>query len=188
MRRFPSLAFFDSPMATMALGFLLVLSGCARIQVRLGWKVYLDKTPIASIAASLPKGPGIAPGEKSPLVVAVTEPDGKVLQTEGQGEGKVLWKDLRITPSIVAVSRKGMVSLPRDPRISDGRVGHVTITVPSHPDLRAELDIPIRYNYKFAANWQQRLERHEWQRWIGRNQREHGLARSEQSLPGWKRF
>jgi hypothetical protein len=43
--------------------------------------------PIASIQASLPKGPGIAPGEKSPLVVVVTEPDGKVLVTEGQGQG-----------------------------------------------------------------------------------------------------
>ena len=43
---------------------VLVLSGCAPIKVRLGWKVYLEKTPIASIEASLPKGPGIAPGQK----------------------------------------------------------------------------------------------------------------------------
>jgi hypothetical protein len=123
------------------------------LKVRLGWKVYLDKTPIASIAASLPNGPGIAPGEKSPLVVVVTEPGGKVLQTEGKSGGKVMWKDLTITASVVVANQKGIVSLPQDPRISDGKVGHVTITVPSHPDLRTELDIPVRYNYSFSSNF-----------------------------------
>ena len=133
--------------------FLVALSGCTSVKVRLGWRVYLDKTPIAAIAASLPNGPGIAPGEKSPLVVVVTEPDGKVLQTEGKGGGKVLWKDLKVTATVVAANSKGIVSLPRDPRISDGKVAHVIITVPSHPDLRTELDIPVRYNYKFTSNF-----------------------------------
>lgn len=73
----------------LVLIFLLALSGCTAVKVKMGWKVYLAKTPVASIQANLPKGPGIAPGEKSPLVVVVTEPDGKVLQTEGQGKGHV---------------------------------------------------------------------------------------------------
>jgi hypothetical protein len=140
-------------LAGLALASLLALSGCTPIQVRLGWKVYLDKTPIASMQASLPKGPGIAPGEKSPLVASFTEPDGKVLVTEGQGQGKVFWKDLKVTPSVVTANQKGILSLPRDPRISDGKVAHITITAPSHPDLHADLDIPIRYNYKFASNF-----------------------------------
>ncbi|MGA7907537.1 MAG: hypothetical protein WCA16_09050 [Candidatus Sulfotelmatobacter sp.] len=123
------------------------------MKVKLGWKVYLDKAPIASIAASLPKGPAIAPGEKSPLVVVVTQPDGKVLQTEGAGHGKVLWKDLQVTASVVTANQKGVVSLPRDPRISEGKVGHVTVTVPSHPDLRADVDVPLRYDYAFVANF-----------------------------------
>ncbi len=132
---------------------MLALSACTPIKVRLGMKVYLDKTPIASIAASLPKTSGIAPGEKSPLVLVVTEPDGKVLQTEGAGHGKVLWKDLYVTATVVTANQKGIVSLPHDPRKSEGKVGHVTITVPSHPDLRAELDIPVRYNYAFTSNF-----------------------------------
>jgi hypothetical protein len=132
---------------------LLALSGCTPIKVRLGMKVYLDQTPVTSITASLPNGSGIAPGEKSPLVVVVTEPDGKVLQTEGAGHGKVLWKDLTVTPSVVTANQKGIVSLPHDPRKSEGKLGHVTITVPSHPDLRAELDIPVRYNYAFTSNF-----------------------------------
>jgi hypothetical protein len=132
---------------------LLALAGCASVQVHLGMKVYLDKTPLTSMKVSLPKGPGIGPGEKLPLVVVVTEPDGKLLQTEGAGKGKVMWKDLKITASVVTANPKGVVSLPRDPRISDGKVPHVTITVPSHPDIRADLDIPVRYDENYTANF-----------------------------------
>jgi hypothetical protein len=116
-------------------------------------KVYLDRTPIASMQASLPKGPDIAPGQKSPLVVAFTGPDGKVLVTEGEGQGKVMWKDLNITASVVTANQKGIVSLSKDPRISDGKLAHVTITVPSHPDLRADLDIPVRYDLNYVSNF-----------------------------------
>jgi hypothetical protein len=139
--------------ACLGLAFLLALSGCTSVKVRLGMKVYLEKLPITSIEASLPKGPGIAPGEKSPLVVVVTQPDGKVLQTEGAGHGKVLWKDLTVTASVVTVNQKGILSLRHDPRVSEGKLAHVTITVPSHPDLRAELDIPLRYDYAFTSNF-----------------------------------
>ncbi len=139
--------------ACLAVASLLALSGCTPLKVRLGMKVYLDKTPIASMQASLPKRPGIAPGEKSPLVMVLTEPDGKVLMTEGQGQGKVMWKDLKVTASVVTANQKGIVSLPRDPRVSDGKVAHVTITVPSHPNLHADLDIPLRYDYNFTLNF-----------------------------------
>jgi hypothetical protein len=139
--------------ACLALVSLLLLSGCTSVKVKLGWKVYLDKTPIASIEVSQAKGTGIAPGEKSPLIVVVTEPNGTILQTEGAGHGKVLWKDLTVTATVVTVNNKGVLALPHDPRKSDGKVGHVTITVPSHPDQRAELDIPLRYDYAFVANF-----------------------------------
>jgi len=33
---------------------LLALTGCASVQVKMGWKVYLDRTPVKSIEASLP--------------------------------------------------------------------------------------------------------------------------------------
>ncbi|MGA2435471.1 MAG: hypothetical protein ABSG25_09310 [Bryobacteraceae bacterium] len=140
--------------ACLVVAALLALSGCASIQVHLGMKVYLAKTAIASMEVKLPSGPGIAPGDKkSPLVVTVTEPNGKVLQTEGAGHGKIMWKDLKVTASVVAVNQKGIVSLPQDPRISDGKLPHVTITVPSHPDIHAELDIPVRYDRAFVSNF-----------------------------------
>ncbi|MFY9645521.1 MAG: hypothetical protein WAK29_10100 [Terriglobales bacterium] len=140
-------------LACVALLSAIALSGCAAVQVKLRMKVYLAKTPVASIEATQPKGPGIAPGQKSPLVVVVTEPDGKILQTEGAGHGKVLWKDLKVTSSVVTTNQKGVLSLAKDPRISDGKLPHVTITVPSHPELRADLDIPLRYDYAFISNF-----------------------------------
>jgi hypothetical protein len=132
---------------------LLTLTGCASVQVHLGMKIYLDRTPLTSMSASLPNGPAIGPGQKSPLVVTFIQPDGKTLRTEGAGQGKVMWQDLQVSPTVVTADKKGVLSLPRDPRISDGKVPHVTITVPSHPELRAELDIPLRYDEKYVANF-----------------------------------
>lgn len=140
-------------MACLGLVSLLALGGCAAVQVKMGMKVYLVKTPVASIEITQPKGPGIGPGQKSPLMVAVTQPDGKVLLTEGAGKGKVMWQDLLVTPTVVTVSKKGIVTLPKDPRKSDGKLPTVTITVPSHPQIHAELDIPLRYDYAFVSNF-----------------------------------
>jgi hypothetical protein len=155
MHRSRSLAFslVAQMVAHLGLISLLVLCGCGSVKVRLGLRVSLAKTAVVSMEATLPKNPGVAPGEKSPLVVTFTAPDGTVLVTEGAGKGKVLWNDLTVTASVVSVNKKGVVSLPRDPRISDGKMGHVTITVPSHTSLRSELDIPLRYNYDFVSSF-----------------------------------
>lgn len=132
---------------------LVMLSGCTAIRVKLGMRVYLAKTQVTSMQVKLPNGPAIAPGEKSALVAQFTQPDGKILVTEGQGKGKVLWSDLTVTPSVVTVNKKGVLTLAHDPRVSDGKTAHVTITVPSHPDLHADLDIPITYDYNFISNF-----------------------------------
>jgi hypothetical protein len=101
--------------------------------------------------AGLPQNPGVAPGEKSSLVVTLTASDGKVWVTEGKGKGRVLWQDLAITSTVVSVNKKGVVSLAHDPRTSDGKMGHLIITAPSHPGLSAELDVPVRYDYPFVS-------------------------------------
>ncbi|HWZ99878.1 MAG TPA: hypothetical protein VN025_19125 [Candidatus Dormibacteraeota bacterium] len=113
----------------------------------------LAKIDVASMSAKLPNGPGIAPGQKRALIAQFTEPNGKVLITEGKGGGKIMWKDLTVAGAVVDVNTKGIVSLRADPRYSDGKTGHVTITAPSHPNLRADLDIPFRYDVAFTANF-----------------------------------
>jgi hypothetical protein len=103
--------------------------------------------------ASLPRDPGVAPGEKSPLVVTLTQPDGKVLVTAGKGKGKVQWKDLAITATVVSINKKGIVTLDRDPRPSEGKIGHLAITIPTQPGISTELDVPVRYDYPFTSNF-----------------------------------
>ena len=125
--------------------FPILLTGCAQ--------VHLDKLPIVQVQANLSSGPGIAPGEKSQLVLAFKQPNGAMFASEGKGGGHVSWKDVAVRASVVKVDTKGVVSLPADPRISDGKVPHVTITLPSHPGVQTNLDIPVRYDRAFHANF-----------------------------------
>jgi hypothetical protein len=140
-------------MAGLAFAAAVALGGCSTIQVKLGMRVDLAKLPVTTMTASQYHHPGVGPGEKKSLVVTFTQPDGKVLVTAGKGGGKVQWKDLAVVATVVSVNKKGVLSLPSDPRVSDGKTGHVVITVPSHPDLKAEMDIPLRYNYAFKASY-----------------------------------
>jgi hypothetical protein len=139
--------------AGLGMASMLALSGCAAIQIKLGMKVNLAKIPVTSIEVRQANDPGIGPGQKSSLIVEVAQPNGKILQTEGAGKGKVMWRDLVVTPTIITVNKKGVITLAKDPRKSDGKLPTVTITAPSHPDLHAELDIPLRYDYKFVSNF-----------------------------------
>jgi hypothetical protein len=137
---------------SLLVAFSFWLGGCAALQVHVfKTKVYLSKVPATSMVVSLPKAPGIAPGEKLPLVVTFTTADGKTFVTEGAGDGKILWQDLNVSATVASANNKGVLSLPSDPRLSEGKLPHVIITAPSHPDLKAELDVPIRYDRSFAA-------------------------------------
>src|SRR5580700_3512383 len=89
---------------------LLALSGCTSVKVKLGMRVYLANTPVTSMQASLANGPAIAPGQKLGLVVQFTQPGGTVLVTEGKGNGKVLWSDLNVVPTVVTADKKGNVT------------------------------------------------------------------------------
>jgi hypothetical protein len=159
----------------LALAALFGLCGCSSVKVHLGMTVRLAKIPVTTIEASMPNGAAIAPGEKAPLVVTFTTPDGKTWVTEGKGKGKVLWNDITVQPTLVTF-KKGTFTLPRDPRTSEGKIGHIDIAVPSHPDLHAALDIPLRYNYPFKSNYAgpsgtsglKRYRRYEWNRWLAR--------------------
>lgn len=137
----------------MGIAAVLTTTGCASVGVKLGARVRLDKLPVTTIKADLPMGPAIVPGESSPMVVTFTDSSGKVWVTEGKGQGKVLWSDLTVTSSVVTVNKKGVLKLARDPRESDGKMGQVEISVPSHPELHASLAVPVSYVYPFSASF-----------------------------------
>ena len=130
-----------------------LFTGCSSLSLKLGAKVDLSKIPVSAISVRMARDPGIAPGKKASLIATLTGAKGETLTTEGAGHGKVRWKDLAVTATIVRVNAKGVLSLPRDPRKSDNQTGHVVVTVPSQPTLRAELDVPFRYNIRFTANF-----------------------------------
>ena len=56
-RIFASLAPKGIVLAGLAAGSLVTLGGCSAMKVKMGWRVDLTQVPIASLEASLPKGP-----------------------------------------------------------------------------------------------------------------------------------
>lgn len=130
----------------------LFLSGCPRF-FKDNSKIPVNTLKIASMEASLRKGTAIAPGEKLHLVVTLTSSDGKTWRTEGQEGKQIAWSDLAITSSVVDVSKSGVVSLSRDPTVSDGKVGHIRVTVPGQPDVKADLDLPTRYDTRYSLSY-----------------------------------
>jgi hypothetical protein len=129
------------------------LSGCETLMVATGQRVRLDGIPLQSIAASLNGATALAPGGKAPLSIIATTTDGRTLATAGTGDGKVLADSYTFEASVAAVSAKGVVSLPDDPRLVEGRTPHVRITAAGTTAPVAELDIPVRYDVPFAATY-----------------------------------
>ena len=135
----------------ITVALFLAVTACTSMKVKMGMKVYLDRTPVSAIQVTMPNGASLAPGEKEPLVVTFTEPGGKTVTTEGAAGGPVMWKELNVSTELVSFDGKGKLSLASDPRISDGKSGHVTVTVPSHPELRGDLDIAVDYKRNYVA-------------------------------------
>jgi hypothetical protein len=138
---------------------LASMVGCSDIAVRLGLRIRLDSVPVTAVSASLVgKGDGsvvsaLGPGQSARLVLVATTQAGKQFATVGAGNGKVAFDNYTIQATVVQVSKRGVVSLSSDPRESDGKTAHLRIMPTAHPDFVAELDIPVRYDIPFVANF-----------------------------------
>ena len=143
------------PAVVAGLGVLgvLALEGCESIAIGLHLRTRLDRVPVTGLAASLSPQPALSPGGRGRLVIIADTADGQKLATVGPGQGKVLFDSFSYEAQVVQVDRKGVVCLPADPRISDGRVPHVHISALGHPDAVTDLDIPVRYDVAFAAHF-----------------------------------
>lgn len=132
---------------------LVLFAGCDHVRLALNMRTSLAKVDVTAMEPSLPNGPAIAPGESIPLVLTFTDATGKLWPTEGAGKGRIQWRDITATTTLVTF-KKGAISLAYDPRISEGKTGHITLTVPSHPTLKpVDLDIPLTYAYPFHATF-----------------------------------
>lgn len=137
----------------LALGGALGLSGCSALHANRIPKVPLASLPLTTIKVEMPNGGTLAPGKKGQLVVTLTDSAGKVYSTNGKGEGKANWAELHLEATVVKVNAKGSVQMPKLPWESDGKVGHVTVTVPGLPELKGEADVTPRYDVEYHANF-----------------------------------
>jgi hypothetical protein len=87
------------------------------------------------------------------LVIVATTSDGRQLVTVGPGRGRVLFDRFTFDATAVKIDSDGVVSLPADPRAIQGRTPHVHIATVGHPDIVADLDIPVRYDAMFEAEF-----------------------------------
>jgi len=129
------------------------LTACSSIEVALGLRTRLDKLPVTDVTANLVPGPGLSPGKHAALVVTATTADGKRYVTEGAGHGRVLYDSFTFDPSIVTIDKKGIVALPADPRLSENQAPQLALTVVGHPEVKTNLDIPVRYDAAFHAHF-----------------------------------
>src|SRR5207244_3349625 len=95
----------------------------------------------------------LGPGQSARLVIVAATAAGKQFVTVGAGKGKVAFDNYSIEASIVQVSKRGRVSLSSDPRVSDGKVGHLRISPMAHPDVVVELDVSPRYDIPYVADF-----------------------------------
>lgn len=131
----------------------VLMAGCTALKIKMGMRMNVATLPVTSMDLRLSDTKGIAPGKKDRLIATFTAAGGQVWRTEGAGGGPIMWQDLTVTSTVVSANGSGELSLPLDPRLSDGRTGHVVVTVPTHSELHAELDVPLRYDMKYSADF-----------------------------------
>jgi len=146
--------------ATILAVMLVSGSGCSALAVRLGLRVRLDTIAVTSLSASMVSRHdssaavgALGPGQSARLVVVANTNAGKHYATVGAGNGKVSFDNYTMEATTVQVSKRGTVSLPADPRLSDGKVGHLRISPTTRPDVVTVLDVPVRYDIPFVADF-----------------------------------
>jgi hypothetical protein len=105
------------------------------------------------VSASLYPQPTLSPGKSGQLIIVASASDGHKWTTVGPGHGTVLFDSFLFNATVAQVSADGVVSMPSDPRVSEGKEALVRITVVGHPDVTTDLNVPLRYDTAFAAEF-----------------------------------
>lgn len=142
----------------LSIFLMLTMTGCSDLAVALGFRQRLDKVDVTAVQGRLVDNKGVlvtalGPGQSAKLVLVATGADGKQYVTVGAGHGKVDFNNYKLDAQIVSISAKGVVSLPSDPRISEGKKPGLTAAPVAHPEVVSNLDIPVRYDLPFVANF-----------------------------------
>src|SRR5262249_41401288 len=100
---------------------LSMLAGCDSLLVLAGVRMRRRDVPLQSIEVSLGDSRGLVPGGSAQLSAVAHTVDGRTLAMAGTAGGKVLPSSFRFEAGVVTVDRSGVVTLPEDPRLSEGR-------------------------------------------------------------------
>jgi len=133
--------------------FMGLLVGCGSLGVALGTRTRLDKLPVTAVSATLSPQPSLTPGKSGRLILVATGVEGQSWATVGPGHGNVLFDSYQLESTVVKVNSSGVVSLPADPRLSNGKSAHVKVSVVGHPEVQTDLEVPVKYNTAFAAHF-----------------------------------
>jgi hypothetical protein len=131
----------------------VAMSGCMAIKLALGIRTRLDNKPVTSISASIDAPGGVGPGQSTRLIIVADTSDEKQLVTVGPGKGKVLFSSFTYTGTLASIGKRGVVTLVDDPRLIEGHTPRVHIVTIGHPGATADLDIPVRYDVPFTADF-----------------------------------
>jgi hypothetical protein len=131
---------------------LFSLAGCETVGVR-GTRTQLARLPVTTVSASLYPQSTLSPGESGQLIIVASASDGRQWTTVGPGHGTVLFDNFVLNATVAQVSAKGVVSIPSDPRLSEGKEALCRVTVVGHPDVTTELQVPLRYDIAFTADF-----------------------------------
>jgi hypothetical protein len=123
------------------------------IKLALGLRERLDDKHVTSITASLADPDGIGPGQSTRLIIVANTLEGKQLVTVGPGHGRVLFSSFTYSSIVANVGKRGIVSLPDDPRVTEGKTPRIHIATIGHPAVVADLDVPVRYDVPFQADF-----------------------------------
>jgi hypothetical protein len=140
-------------MGSAAVAAVVLLSGCDSMGVALHMRTRLDKLPVTAVSAKLSPQESLTPGKSGRLVLVASGADGKTWTTVGTNHGDVLFDSYKLEATVAKVNANGVVSLPADPRLSNGKAVSVHITVVGHPDVQTDLSIPVKYNAPFTAHF-----------------------------------
>jgi hypothetical protein len=130
---------------------LLSVEGCRSIGA--GTRTRLAELPITAVSASLYPQPTLSRGSTGQLIIVASAADGRKWTSVGPGRGTVSFDSFLFDATVAQVSGSGVVSMPSDPRVSDDKEARVRITVVGHPDVTTDVNVPLRYDTAFTADF-----------------------------------
>ena len=112
----------------------------------------LREIQVGALSLAASRSGALCPGDDVPLIGAAALVSGEKAKTQGAGKGTVRWSSFIGQIYGGSLNGDGILSVSHDPRATLGRPVHVSLRV-ANQGAAAELDIPVRYDCGYWANF-----------------------------------